>query len=188
MSDLNESVSPAAPTPVVDAIRSGMTETPDFPEPGILFRDLSGLFADASALRVVAEALVEGFGEIDAVAGVEARGFVLGAAAAVATGHGMLAVRKAGKLPGAVLNESYALEYGSASLEVHPDTLPNGARVVIVDDVLATGGTLAATIRLMQRAGWEVVGVAVVIELDDLGGRAVVDAATDAPVKALLTL
>jgi adenine phosphoribosyltransferase len=178
----------ASPADAVAAIRSGMTETPDFPSPGILFRDLSGLFADAAGLRTVAAALVDGFGELDAVAGVEARGFVLGTAAAVATGHGMLAVRKAGKLPGDVLTESYALEYGSAALQVHPDTLPRGARVVIVDDVLATGGTLAATIRLMQRAGWTVAGVAVVLELEGLGGRAVVEAATDAPVKALLTL
>ncbi|NQX36524.1 adenine phosphoribosyltransferase [Herbiconiux sp. VKM Ac-2851] len=192
MPDQNASaapVSPAAVSPaVVEAIRSGMTETPDFPSEGILFRDLSGLFADADGLRTVAAALVEGFGPLDAVAGVEARGFVLGAAAAVATGHGMLAVRKAGKLPGEVLNESYALEYGSASLEVHPSTLPVGARVVIVDDVLATGGTLAATIRLMERAGWNVVGVAVVLELEALGGRAALAAATAAPVKALLAL
>jgi adenine phosphoribosyltransferase len=136
----------------------------------------------------VAEALVDGFGPIDAVVGVEARGFVLGAAAAVAGGVGMLAVRKAGKLPGAVLSESYALEYGTATLEVHPDTLARGARIVIVDDVLATGGTLAATVRLMQRAGWEVAGISVVIELDDLGGRAALAGVIDVPVRALLPL
>ncbi|MDO9395633.1 MAG: adenine phosphoribosyltransferase [Herbiconiux sp.] len=173
---------------IARVIRSGMTETPDFPKPGILFRDLSGLFADGESLRSVSLALIDGFGHIDAVVGVEARGFVFGTAAAVAGGLGMLAVRKAGKLPGEVLTESYALEYGEASLEVHPDTLPRGARVVIVDDVLATGGTLAATLRLMARAGWEVVGVAVVIELADLGGRAVLEAATNAPVRALLPL
>jgi adenine phosphoribosyltransferase len=165
-----------------------MTETPDFPQPGILFRDLSPLFADAAGLRSVAEALVDGFGPIDAVVGVEARGFVLGAAAAVAGGVGMLAVRKAGKLPGAVLGETYDLEYGTATLEVHPDTLPRGSRVVIVDDVLATGGTLAATLRLMERAGWTVAGIAVVIELEALGGRAALSAVTDVPVRALLPL
>ena len=188
MPDQTAPAASAASPEVAAAIRSGMTETPDFPEPGILFRDLSGLFADAVGLRTVAEALVDGFGPVDAVAGVEARGFVLGTAAAVATGHGMLAVRKAGKLPGDVLSESYALEYGSASLEVHPDTLPRGARVVIVDDVLATGGTLTATLRLMERAGWEVAGVAVVIELSsEFDGRGVLAASTDAPVKALVS-
>ncbi|MCS5730946.1 adenine phosphoribosyltransferase [Herbiconiux moechotypicola] len=166
-----------------------MTETPDFPEPGILFRDLSGLFADPEGLPVVGEALLtvhDGFGPFDAVAGVEARGFVLGTAAALAGGAGMLAVRKAGKLPGAVLTERYALEYGTAALEVHPDTLPAGSRVLVVDDVLATGGTLAATLRLIERAGWEVAGVAVVIELDGLDGRAALP--DGVPVGALLTL
>jgi adenine phosphoribosyltransferase len=175
-------------TQISTLIRSRLTETPDFPSPGILFRDLSGLFADGPALRAVAEELIEGFGPIDAVVGVEARGFVLGAAAAVAGGLGMLAVRKAGKLPGEVLAESYELEYGTATLEVHPDTLPRGARVVIVDDVLATGGTLTATLRLMERAGWEVAGVAVVIELSsEFDGRGVLAASTDAPVKALVS-
>ncbi len=177
------------PNPDIAAvIRAGMTETPDFPQPGILFRDLSGLFASAPSLRAVAEALIDDFGTIDAVVGVEARGFVLGAAAAVAGGVGMLAVRKAGKLPGEVLGESYELEYGTATLEVHPDTLPRGARVVIVDDVLATGGTLAATLRLMDGAGWEVAGIAVVIELEALGGRAALADVTSAPVRALLEL
>lgn len=171
-----------------------MTETPDFPEPGILFRDLSGLFADPEGLPAVGAALVgrgaeqSPFGHVDAVVGIEARGFVLGTAAAMAGGLGMLAVRKAGKLPGDVLTESYALEYGTASLEVHPETLPAGSRVLLVDDVLATGGTVAATVRLMQRAGWVVAGISVVIELDGLGGRAVVAAETDAPVHPLLVL
>jgi adenine phosphoribosyltransferase len=181
---------PSAPADIAAVIRSGMTETPDFPSPGILFRDLSGLFADADSLRAVAGALLEGPEAIDAVVGVEARGFVLGAAAAVAGGLGMLAVRKAGKLPGRVLAEGYALEYGSATLEVHPDTMPAGSRVVVVDDVLATGGTLAATLRLMARAGLQVAGIAVVIELEELGGRAALaDAGFAAvPVRALLPL
>ncbi len=166
-------------------IRAGMTETQDFPSEGILFRDLSGLFADADGLRAVSAALVDGF-DAATVVGVEARGFVFGTAAAVATGKGMLAVRKAGKLPGDVLAESYDLEYGVATIEVHPDTLAPGTRVVIVDDVLATGGTLAATIRLMRRAGWVVAGVAVVIELEALGGRAALPA--DVEVRSLLTL
>jgi adenine phosphoribosyltransferase len=172
---------------IADVVRSGTTETPDFPQPGILFRDLSGVFASATSLKLVAQALLDHeFGRVDAVVGIEARGFVLGAAAAIENGLGMLAVRKAGKLPGAVLSESYGLEYGAATLEVHPDTLPWGSRVVIVDDVLATGGTLNAAMRLMTRAGWELAGVSVVIELDGLGGRAALK--TDAPVHALVAL
>jgi adenine phosphoribosyltransferase len=178
-----------SPEHVAALVRKGVTETPDFPQPGILFRDLSGLFADPEGLPAVGDALFEGaraFGRVDAVAGIEARGFVLGTAAAMAGGVGLLAVRKAGKLPGAVLTESYALEYGSAALEVHPDTLPVGSRVLIVDDVLATGGTLAASIRLVQRAGWEVAGVSVVIELEALGGRAALPAGVE--VHPLLVL
>lgn len=179
---------------IAELIRRTMTETPDFPQPGILFRDLSPLFADAAALRAVADALVGSAREsIDAVAGVEARGFVLGAAAAVAGDVGLIAVRKAGKLPGAVLNESYALEYGTATIEVVPGIAPPGSRVLIVDDVLATGGTLAAAVRLIRRAGWVVAGIAVVIELADLGGRAALLADPElalesVPITALLTL
>ena len=145
----------------------------DFPRPGILFRDLSPVFADGPALTAVTHALVEQYaGRVDAVAGVEARGFVLAAAAAYALGVGMLVVRKSGKLPGTVLAESYALEYGEATLEVNPGTLPHGSRVLVLDDVLATGGTLEAATALVERAGWVVAGVSVMLELADLGGRA----------------
>ncbi|MCS0499393.1 adenine phosphoribosyltransferase [Protaetiibacter mangrovi] len=145
---------------------------PDFPEPGILFRDLTPVFADAAALASIADALVAPFaGAYDVVAGVEARGFALAAASAARSGHGLLLVRKAGKLPGATLTESYALEYGEAALQVHVDQLPAGTRVLLVDDVLATGGTLAASHRLIERAGWALAGTAVVLELDGLGGR-----------------
>lgn len=146
--------------------------TPDFPEPGILFRDLTPVFADGPALAAVADALVAPFaGSFDVIAGVEARGFALAAAAAARSGHGLLLVRKAGKLPGATLSESYALEYGEATLQVHVDQLPAGTRVLLVDDVLATGGTLGASQRLIERAGWTLAGTAVVLELDGLGGR-----------------
>jgi adenine phosphoribosyltransferase len=145
---------------------------PDFPQAGIMFRDLTPVFADGPALRSVTEALVEPFrGRVDAVAGVEARGFLLSATAAYELGIGTLLVRKPGKLPGAILSRSYDLEYGSATLEVQPADLPPGSRVLLVDDVLATGGTLAASAELIEAAGWVVVGISVVMELDALRGR-----------------
>jgi adenine phosphoribosyltransferase len=154
-------------------VRDLTVAVPDFPQPGITFRDLTPVFADGTALRVITDALAEPFvGRIDAVAGVEARGFVLAAAAAYALGVGVLIIRKPGKLPQAVLSESYDLEYGSATLEVQPSTLPAGSRVLVLDDVLATGGTLAASTNLIERAGWEVTGVSVVLELTALNGRA----------------
>ena len=145
----------------------------DFPKPGITFRDLTPVFADGPALRAVADALASPYvGKVDAIAGVEARGFLLAAAAAYSAGLGVLVIRKPGKLPREVISESYDLEYGSATLEVQPADLPVGSRVLLIDDVLATGGTLAASATLIERAGWVVAGVSVVLELDDLNGRA----------------
>ena len=145
---------------------------PDFPSPGIQFRDLTPVLADGAAFGAVTDALVAPFeGSYDVVAGVEARGFALAAAAAGRSGHGLLLVRKAGKLPGETLSESYTLEYGEATLQVHAGQFPAGTRVLLVDDVLATGGTLAASQRLIERAGWQLAGTAVVLELDGLGGR-----------------
>ena len=145
----------------------------DFPKAGITFRDLTPVFADGAALRAVTDALVAPFaGRIDAVAGVEARGFLLAASAAYAMGLGVLVIRKPGKLPREVISESYDLEYGSTSLEVQPSDFPPGTRILLLDDVLATGGTLAARSRLMERAGWVVAGVSVVLELEELDGRA----------------
>nr|WP_246846432.1 adenine phosphoribosyltransferase [Humibacter ginsenosidimutans] len=150
-----------------------LVSVPDFPEPGILFRDLAPVFADGDAFHAIVDDLASRFaGQFDAVAGVEARGFVLAAAVAYAASAGVLVVRKAGKLPGEVLRETYDLEYGSASLELEPDRLPVGSRVLVLDDVLATGGTLAASSRLIQRAGYSVVGFGVVLELGELDGRA----------------
>jgi adenine phosphoribosyltransferase len=150
-----------------------LVSVPDFPEPGILFRDLAPVFADGTAFRALVDDLAEHFaGRFDAVAGVEARGFVLAAAVAYAAGAGVLVVRKAGKLPGVVLSETYELEYGTASLELEPNRLPAGSRVLVLDDVLATGGTLGASARLISRAGYEIAGFGVVLELEDLGGRA----------------
>jgi adenine phosphoribosyltransferase len=145
---------------------------PDFPQPGVLFRDLTPTFADAEGFRTITDEFVAGFaGRFDLVAGIEARGFLLAAAAAYASGSGVLAVRKGGKLPPETLAVTYDLEYGSAVLEVRPDRFPIGARVLVLDDVLATGGTVAATCDLLERAGAVVAGIGVVIELPALGGR-----------------
>nr|WP_268238033.1 adenine phosphoribosyltransferase [Nakamurella endophytica] len=144
----------------------------DFPIPGVLFRDLTPVLADAAALRAVTRALAHAHGPVDVVAGLESRGFLLAAAAAAVLGTGVLAVRKPGKLPGDVLSESFELEYGTGTFQVHPSDVPDGARVLVLDDVLATGGSATAACRLVERAGGTVAGVAVAIELVDLGGRA----------------
>ncbi|GAA2013430.1 adenine phosphoribosyltransferase [Nakamurella flavida] len=154
----------------------------DFPIPGVLFRDLTAVLANAPALADVADALAWAEADVDLIAGIEARGFLLGAAAAVRRGLGVVAVRKPGKLPGAVLAEDYALEYGRGRLEMHPDDVPAGARVLIIDDVLATGGTAAAACRLIRRAGGIVAGISVAVELPALGGRA---ATGEVPLHAL---
>lgn len=170
----------------LDHIQRLLVTVPDFPEPGILFRDVAPVFADADAFRSVVDELHARFaGRYDVVAGVEARGFVLAAAVAYASGVGMLVVRKAGKLPGPVLTETYDLEYGSASLELEPDGIPPGSRVLIVDDVLATGGTLTAAARLVERAGYSVAGFGVIFELAGLGGRALLG---DSDTEVLITL
>lgn len=158
----------------------------DFPSPGVRFRDLSPVFADGPALRSVVDALVAPFaGDFDAIAGMEARGFVLAAGAAYATGLGCVMIRKPGKLPRRVISEDYDLEYGSTTLEVHPDELAPGSRVLLLDDVLATGGTLAASCSLVERAGWSVAGISVVLELRDLHGALNLP---DRPVHSLLTI
>lgn len=147
-------------------------DVPDYPTPGVVFKDITPLLADGPTLAEVVEHLAERApGPIDLVVGMEARGFILGAPVAVALGAGFIPVRKAGKLPREVLAGAYELEYGSAVLEVHPDTIREGARVLIVDDVLATGGTAAATANLVERAGGTVVGLAFLLELEFLPGR-----------------
>ncbi|MBG6239790.1 adenine phosphoribosyltransferase [Mycetocola sp. CAN_C7] len=145
---------------------------PDFPKSGIVFRDLTPVFADADAFRAVIDDIATRFsGQFDAVAGVEARGFLLAAAIAYAAHVPLAAVRKAGKLPGAVISEEYDLEYGTAELEIRPGQLAPGTRVLIVDDVIATGGSAQAAARLLERAGYLVAGIGLVLELDGLGGR-----------------
>jgi adenine phosphoribosyltransferase len=147
-------------------------EVPDVPEPGIQFKDLTPLLADARGLATVTNALAAIAEGADLVAGIDARGFLLGAAVATKLGTGVLAVRKGGKLPPPVHSESYSLEYGTATLEVPADGIDlAGRKILIIDDVLATGGTIAATVRLLGKAGAVVTGAAVVLELSALGGR-----------------
>jgi adenine phosphoribosyltransferase len=182
----SEPVSTRRPVPVDELITSLCVTVPDYPKPGISFKDLTPVFAHPAAFRAVVDSLVEPFrGQFDAVAGVEARGFLLAAAAAYATNTGVVTVRKAGKLPRAVFAEDYALEYGTATLELHTSDLPAGSRVLILDDVLATGGTLGAATRLFERCGIHVAGVGVVMELGELRGRS---ALTGHRVRSLLRL
>ncbi|WP_326836281.1 adenine phosphoribosyltransferase [Amycolatopsis rhabdoformis] len=151
-----------------------IAEVPDFPEPGVLFRDLSPLFADGPGFAAVVDALAATIGpEAELLAGVEARGFLLAAAVGYARGLGVVLVRKPGKLPSVAGRVDYALEYGTASVELPAGVVHPGARVAVIDDVLATGGTVAATVKLLEDAGADVGGVSVVLELGALGGRAV---------------
>lgn len=145
---------------------------PDFPKPGIMFRDITTLLLSPVGLRAAIDELLWPFIEtrVDLVAGIEARGFILGGAIAHELGVGFVPVRKKGKLPHKTLTEDYALEYGTDTIEIHEDALKPGVRVLIVDDLIATGGTASAATRLIQRGGGQVVAAAFVIDLPDLGG------------------
>lgn len=146
---------------------------PDFPKPGVVFRDITPLVADPASLQLAVYQLIDPFlGEpINAVAGMEARGFIFGSLAAWELRVGFIPLRKPGKLPFEVEREAYDLEYGSASLEVHTDAIRRGQRVLLMDDLIATGGTASASCQLLEKLGAEVVGCAFLIELDDLKGR-----------------
>lgn len=159
-------------------------DVPDFPEPGVVFRDITPVLADGAAFTTVSVALAALAGEADLIVGVEARGFLLGAAAALTAGTGIVPIRKAGKLPRVAASRHYELEYGAATLELPADVVPAGARVLVVDDVLATGGTAAAACDLVAAAHAEVVGFAAMIEIAALGGRARLG---DVPVHTLIT-
>ena len=154
-------------------LKKSIREIPDFPKPGIRFFDLSTLFRDADAFRVAIERMVERYRGVplDAIAAIEARGFLIGAAMAPRLGLGLVLVRKQGRLPHTTERERYALEYGEATIEVHSDAIEEGQRVLVVDDLLATGGTAAAAVRLIRRLGGKVEGLAFLVELDFLGGR-----------------
>jgi adenine phosphoribosyltransferase len=155
----------------VAALRALVKDVPDFPQPGILFRDITPLLADGPALRAVVDALAGIYQGIETVVAIESRGFILGAPVAYALGVGMIPVRKVGRLPRATEREEYALEYGTNTVELHQDAIRPGERVLVVDDLLATGGTIAAAAALVERLGGVVAGVAVLAELSALGGR-----------------
>ncbi|MFE9094541.1 adenine phosphoribosyltransferase [Streptomyces sp. NPDC007264] len=176
-------------TDIAALLLSRIRDVPDHPEPGVMFKDITPLLADPVAFTALTEALAELTVRYGAtkIVGLEARGFILGAPAAVRAGVGFVPVRKAGKLPGATLSQAYDLEYGSAEIEVHAEDLTGADRVMVVDDVLATGGTAEASLRLVRRAGAEVAGVSVLMELGFLGGRARLEPALDgAPLEALI--
>jgi adenine phosphoribosyltransferase len=175
-----------SPTNLAERLRARVREVPDYPQPGVLFRDITPLLADHVGFAGAVDAIVNhhGRGTIDKVVGIEARGFILAAPVAYHFGAGFVPVRKRGKLPEPTLVESYDLEYGSAQIEVRTDAFESGDRVLVVDDVLATGGTAAATVDLIRRAGADVIGLSFLIELVDLAGRVRL---SDLDVHALLT-
>ena len=167
-------------------LRATIRDIPDFPKPGIVFKDIMPLLADAEALHWTVEQLAEWAEprKVDYVVGAEARGFILGSALAYRLGCGFVAARKPGKLPYLTVGAKYALEYGFDALEMHVDAVPKGARVLVHDDLLATGGTAKAKIDLIEQLGAEVVGLAFVVELSFLNGR---DKLYPYPVHALVT-
>ena len=161
------------PEEVEERLRSLIRTIPDHPKPGIQFRDITTLLGDPGGLGLCVTRLAETFAGagIERVAGIEARGFILGGAVAVRLGAGFVPVRKKGKLPGHTLGEDYDLEYGTDRVEVHSDALHRGERVLVIDDLIATGGTAVATLRLLERIGAEIQGFGFVVDLPDLGGR-----------------
>ncbi|WP_130799089.1 adenine phosphoribosyltransferase [Streptomyces otsuchiensis] len=166
-------------------------DVPDYPKPGVTFKDITPLLADPRAFSLLTDALAAAVSRhgATAVAGLEARGFILAAPAAVRAGVGFVPVRKSGKLPGETVTEEYELEYGTAEIELHVDAVGPGDRVLVIDDVLATGGTADASVRLIRRTGAEVVGVSVLLELGFLGGRDRLTATLDGvPLEALITI
>ena len=159
-------------------IKSRIRTIPDHPKPGIQFRDITTLLQDPVGLRISVEGLVKSFqGEkIDKVVAIEARGFILGGAVALELGVGFVPVRKPGKLPHETIGQDYELEYGTDRIEMHTDAIAPGERVLLIDDLIATGGTAEAAIHVIEQSGGQLVGVGVVIDLPDLGGRKRIEA------------
>ena len=172
-------------TDIAELIKSRIRDIADYPRPGVMFKDITPLLADPVALAAVVSALASGHDVVDKVAGIEARGFILAAPVALQLGAGFVPVRKQGKLPGPTYAQSYDLEYGSATVEVHQDAFAPGERVLVVDDVLATGGTGSATAELVRKAGGEVAAIAVIMELSFLNGRSRLP---DAAIRSLLVV
>jgi adenine phosphoribosyltransferase len=170
---------------LAELIASRIRDIPDYPQRGVVFKDITPLLADGSALRSAVEGLADAYRPVDKVAGIEARGFILAAPVACRLGAGFVPIRKKGKLPGVTFAQDYELEYGTASIEVLTDAFAPSDRVLIIDDVLATGGTARATADLVHRAGAQVAGIAVLLELSFLNGR---DKLAGLPVTALLTV
>jgi len=169
-------------TSVGEELKALVRTIPDFPKPGIQFRDITTLLLDRVGLARTVDALADTIGgQVDLVAAIEARGFAIGGALAVKLGAGLLLIRKDGKLPGATIAEDYALEYGTDRLTMHVDACAPGARVLIVDDLLATGGTALAAARLVRRAGADLIGARFIVDLPELGGgKALADAGIQA--------
>lgn len=157
---------------ITDYIRT----IPDFPHQGIMFRDVTTLFGNADGFKLAVAQMVDLCKDlhIDTVAGLEARGFIIGGAVSERLGTGFIPVRKAGKLPGKTISEDYTLEYGTATIEIHDDAIEPGARVLLIDDLIATGGTAAAGIKLIERLGGQVIHAAFIIDLPDLGGAQII--------------
>ncbi|MEU3834294.1 adenine phosphoribosyltransferase [Streptomyces microflavus] len=174
-----------------ELLLSRIRDVADYPKPGVVFKDITPLLADPAAFAALTDALAELCVRHGAtkIVGLEARGFILAAPVAVRAGIGFVPVRKAGKLPGATLSQSYELEYGSAEIEIHAEDLEAEDRIMVIDDVLATGGTAGASLELIRRAGAQVAGVSVLMELGFLAGRARLEPALrGAPLEALITV
>jgi adenine phosphoribosyltransferase len=165
-------------------LKQHIRDVPDFPEPGIMFRDITTLLANAEIFRKTIDAMTAPYSNIDKVVVIESRGFIFGTPIAYALNAGVVPVRKPGKLPAKTFAEEYALEYGTNTLEIHQDAIQAHERVIIVDDLLATGGTVEAAIKLVNRFGGEIAGISVLAELVDLKGR---DRLGDHPIHSLVT-
>jgi len=178
---------PAMKSPIENTLLSAIRTIPDYPKPGILFRDITTLLGDARAFRRAVDELVQPWAglKIDKIAGIEARGFILGGAIAHQLSAGFIPIRKKGKLPHDTVRVAYSLEYGLDEMEMHRDAVAPGERVILVDDLIATGGTAEAAVKLLRQMGADIVSACFVIDLPDLGGRRKLEA-LDVPVRTLV--